>query len=57
MVILCMIRAVPEFFEYPIFFSMMGGLFWQDRRLSSRYTICGERDIFVYIKIPFDFRV
>ena len=31
---LCMFRAVPEFVEYPIFFSMMVGLFCQDRRLS-----------------------
>ena len=35
MVILCMFRAVPEFVEDPIFFSMMGDLFCQDRHLSS----------------------
>ena len=32
---LCMFRAIPQFVEYPIFFSMMGRLFCQDRRLSS----------------------
>ena len=33
--ILCMFRAVPELVDYPILFSMMGGLFCQDRRLLS----------------------
>ena len=55
--ILCMFHAVPEFVEYPFFFSMMGDLFFQDRCLSSGQMIRGESDVFVYLKIPFDYRV
>ena len=36
---------------------MMGDLFCLDRRLSSGKMICGECDVFVYLKIPFVFRV